>query len=273
MSSSAGEAAESATATDVAANLESVRGNIASACERAGRHPEDVRLVAVSKIQPISKLFEAWREAGHRCFGENYVQELLEKKAQFETEFSEDESKEARFHFIGPLQSNKAASLVDAFKDKIEQLTVETLASTKLANKLNKAVHDKCESDDAKLKVFVQVNTSGEDTKSGVNVRQKDEASDSAHYEELLALCRHVAKECPNLQLAGLMTIGAPGDITCFDQLVECRARVASDLDVPESSLECSMGMSNDYEIAIEKGATNVRVGSTIFGERHYPSK
>ena len=102
------------------------------------------------------------------------------------------------------------------------------------------------------------MDTSGEDTKNGVTV---DEAPE---------LAQHIKANCPGLQLAGVMTIGAPGDLTCFDRLVEARAAVALAVGVPAESLELSMGMSGDFEEAISRGSTNVRVGSSIFGERIY---
>lgn len=255
------DATTATTTTNVAGNLELVRSKIKGACERSNRSVDDVRLVAVSKVQPLQKLVDAYA-AGQRYFGENYVQELLEKKPQL--------SDDINWHFIGALQSNKAAGLVGAFcgssddgdKNDITRLTIETVSSVKLANKLNKAVEDKCSAAEGnKLKVMVQINTSGEDTKSGVN----------GNNEKVLELCRHIATQCPHLKLQGLMTIGAPGDMSCFDKLVACRNYVSEQLGLPQAKLELSMGMSGDYEAAIEKGSTNVRVGSTIFGARQYP--
>jgi len=104
----------------------------------------------------------------------------------------------------------------------------------------------------------LQVDTSDEDTKSGVDV------------DEAPSLALHIKANCPGLRLAGVMTIGAPGDLTCFDKLVEARLAVAAAVGVDADSLELSMGMSGDFEEAISKGSTNVRVGSSIFGERIY---
>ena len=140
----------------------------------------------------------------------------------------------------------------------IQQLTVETVGRIKLANKLDNALQDQ----ESPLKVFVQVNTSGEDSKSGVSPG-----------EECMALCQHIQMECPNLQLVGLMTIGAPGDLHCFQVLKDCRSAVAEALAVEEGELALSMGMSADFEEAIAAGSTNIRVGSTIFGEERFNRK
>ena len=150
------------------------------------------------------------------------------------------------WHFIGPLQSNKAAMLV---KNVPSLACVETVSTTKLATKLNNAVPD----DNKKLGIYIQVNTSGEASKSGVST--KEEASD---------LVKYISTNCPKLELQGLMTIGAPGDDSCFDTLMDYRTHLGN------PSLELSMGMSGDYEQAIAKGSTSVRVGSTIFGQRNY---
>lgn len=150
------------------------------------------------------------------------------------------------WHFIGPLQSNKAAMLV---KNVPSLACVETVSTTKLATKLNNAVPD----NNKKLGIYIQVNTSGEDSKSGVATK-----------EEALELVQFISTDCPNLEVQGLMTIGAPGDDSCFDTLMDYRTHFGN------PSLELSMGMSGDYEQAIAKGSTSVRVGSTIFGQRNY---
>ena len=164
------------------------------------------------------------------------------------------------WHFIGPLQSNKAASLVKTVGlDKLA--CIETISTLKLASKLNRAVETLNEGTDEKKKlgIYIQVNTSGEESKSGVS--PGSEVSD---------LVKQISKECPFLSIDGLMTIGAPGDYSCFDTLSSCRNEVATILDKDASDLELSMGMSGDFEVAIAKGATSVRVGSTIFGQRDY---
>ncbi|KAK3265329.1 hypothetical protein CYMTET_25979 [Cymbomonas tetramitiformis] len=209
-----------------------------------------VRLVAVSKTKPVEMLQEAY-DAGQRVFGENYVQELLEKAPQLPGDIS--------WHFIGHLQSNKAKAIVKSIPNL---QAVETVDSVKLANLLDKAVTEA--EWQRKLNIFVQVNTSGEESKFGVDPA------------DVLSLARHVHTECPGLTLSGLMTIGMP-DYTSrpenFECLNNCRSTVAEELGIPAQDLELSMGMSGDFEQAIEMGSTNVRVGSTIFGARNYSNK
>ena len=163
------------------------------------------------------------------------------------------------WRFIGKLQSNKAKTLVKGVPGLV---AVETLTSSKLADKLQAAAAALEPPRAAPLDVFVQVDTSPwEGTKNGVGA---DEAPD---------LAAHVQANCPALRMAGLMTIGAPGDASCFDSLRSCRDAVAARLDVPPESLELSMGMSGDFEAATLAGSTSVRVGSSIFGARAYPPK
>lgn len=208
-----------------------------------------VRLVAVSKTKPAAAVKAAY-DAGCRIFGENYVQELVTKAPLL--------PKDIEWHMIGHLQSNKADEVVL----RVPNLAcVETVDSVKLAQKLNKAV-EKSSRKDTPLVVFVQVNTSGEDTKSGVE----------PNGEDLIAVPKFIRENCKYLVFGGLMTIGMP-DFTSrpenFVCLQECRKKVAEALGVPELSLQMSMGMSGDYPQAIVAGgSTNVRVGSTIFGAR-----
>lgn len=222
-----------------------VLARVQAASSRVGAR--SVRLVAVSKTKPASALQEAY-DAGQRDFGENYVQELLEKAPILPSDI--------RWHFIGHLQSNKAKALIEGVPSLA---MVETVDTEKLASKLNTAVEGAGRS---RLPVFVQVNTSGEESKYGIEPG-----------EACVELALYIAKNCPNLQLAGLMTIGMP-DYTSrpenFSCLSQCRKDVAEAVGMPESDLELSMGMSGDFEAAIEMGSTNVRVGSTIFGARNY---
>ena len=231
----------------IVSNLLVVKQRMIESCIRAERNTEDVKLVAVSKTKPSSDIIALYNE-GQRQFGENYFQELVEKAKELPTDI--------KWHFIGHLQSSKAAKMIK----EVRNLDIlETLDSSKLAAKLNNA----CEVVQREpLKVLIQVDTSGEDTKSGVAVES-----------ELLDLVKFVRDECPYLQFAGLMTIGAPGDLSCFDCLVAARKNVADALGVEEHTLQLSMGMSGDFEEAVAKGATSIRVGSTIFGERIYNNK
>jgi pyridoxal phosphate enzyme (YggS family) len=174
------------------------------------------------------------------------------------TEMPDDVS----WHFIGPLQSNKAGPLVKTVG--LNKLAcIETVSTLKLASKLNRAAElwNEEAGEQKKLGIYIQVNTSGEETKSGVNPGS-----------EVGELIKQISDECPLLSIDGLMTIGSPGDYSCFDTLVKCREEAAVALNKDPNELELSMGMSGDFEIAIAKGATNVRVGSTIFGDRDYSS-
>lgn len=207
------------------------------------------QLVAVSKYKPICALMAAYNE-GQRSFGENYVQELVHKAAEMPPD--------VQWHFIGHLQSNKAKVLVEGVPNLA---LVETVDTAKLATQLDKA----CATvrPGKPLRVLVQLNTSGEASKSG--------AKPGA---ETLELVTHVVKRCPNLELGGLMTIGGRGAgeaaQACFEALV--KDRKASCEALPQlgdpSGLELSMGMSGDYEAAIACGSTIIRIGTAIFGDR-----
>lgn len=238
----------------IADNIKHVEERISKAIEVNNRVENSVRLIAVSKTKPVELLQKAY-DAGIRTFGENYAQEVISKAPDMPSDCS--------FHFIGPLQSNKAASLVKSLGlDSLK--CVETVCTIKLANKLNNAVSTlQVQDDDVKqLGIYLQVNTSGEESKSGLNNAQ-----------EAVDLAMQIKDSCPFLRIDGLMTIGAPGDYGCFDTLANCRHTVADSLGVDAESLELSMGMSGDFEEAIARGSTSVRVGSTLFGARDYSNK
>lgn len=218
-----------------------------------------IRLIAVSKLKPatdILALHQPIQEPLHTHFGENYVQELLEKSRLL--------PRSIHWHFIGGLQSNKCKQLAE----QIPNLwCVSSVDSEKKCNELEKGRKALVEKDPAaeKLRVKVQVNTSGEESKSGV------EPADA------LTLCKHVVEKCPHLELTGLMTIGAiarskattpENENEDFVALKEVREKVADGLGWEADKLELSMGMSSDFEGAIAMGSTEVRVGSDIFGER-----
>jgi pyridoxal phosphate enzyme (YggS family) len=147
---------------------------------------------------------------------------------------------------------------------------VETVSTMKLANKLNNAVtslltegEGSDDSKEQKLGIYIQINTSGEESKSGIH-----------NAEELKNLVEGITSDCTNLKILGLMTIGAPGDYSCFDKLVEMREPLVEILGLDSvDELELSMGMSGDFKEAIKRGSTSVRVGSTIFGARDYSKK
>jgi pyridoxal phosphate enzyme (YggS family) len=217
-----------------------------------------VRLIAVSKLKPANDILALHQPPNplHTHFGENYVQELLEK--------SKILPRSIRWHMIGGLQSNKCKQLAE----QVPNLwCVSSVDSEKKANELEKGRKALLEKDNAaeKLRVMVQVNTSGEESKSGV------EPADT------LSLCRHIIEKCPHLQLRGFMTIGAiarskettpENENEDFVTLRDTRDKVAKELGWEEGRLELSMGMSADFEGAISMGSDEVRVGSEIFGAR-----
>ncbi|KAI9220437.1 hypothetical protein BC828DRAFT_339640, partial [Blastocladiella britannica] len=248
---------------DLAHNHATIAQAIASAASTHGRPltfdaPGSVRLVAVSKTRPLSDILAMHSATGQRHFGENYVQELVDKAERAHALLGEHN--DLRWHFIGHLQTNKAKAIAQLVPRGL--WVVETLDSAKLARELQKHLArlfpDSAPEND-RLRVFLQVNTSSEPSKAGV-----------ADFPALLDLARVVVDECPRLLVAGLMTIGEPGQgARDFALLSDWAARIAA--DVPSgiaNSLELSMGMSDDFAHAIECGSTNVRVGSALFGAR-----
>ncbi len=225
----------------IADNLQAVQARISKAAAAVGRSPESIRLLAVSKTWPLSCVVDA-AEAGQRAFGENYVQEGIDKIASIS-------GRNLEWHFIGPLQSNKTKPVAEHFDwvHSIERLKIAERLSAQRPAYL------------APLQVCVQVNVSGEASKSGCLP------------DEALALCRSVAA-LPGLQLRGLMTIPEPIDDPLaqrqpFRQLRQLGERIRA-AGLPLDTL--SMGMSHDLEAAIAEGATIVRIGTAIFGERNY---
>ncbi|KAL1137690.1 hypothetical protein AAG570_009386 [Ranatra chinensis] len=239
------------TDVNVLKGLQNVRDRINSVCLRIGKENKP-RLVAVSKTKPKEMLISAY-EAGQRHFGENYIQELVEKSKNPEIL---EHCKDIQWHFIGHIQRNKVNKLVSV----PGLFIVETVDNIKLASTLNESWGNLNKTH--KLNVMVQVNTSEEKEKSGCSPKEVNE------------LASHIFKNCKNLNLFGLMTIGQFGydsskgpnpDFLC---LVSCRENVSKNLELNPDDLELSMGMSDDFEHAIELGSTNVRVGSSIFGFR-----
>merc|ERR1712212_152131 len=250
-------------AASITENLALITSRVTDTYQAAGsaRAVNPPRLVAVSKTKPKKDVIEAYN-AGQRVFGENYIQELVEKSLDSELQ---DQCPDIQWHFIGNCQTNKVKDLVKAHKLTI----VETITSTKLAGELNKRWAAKKEQAGVPISVFIQVNTSGEANKNGLEPK------------EAVAAAEFIEQSCPNLRLTGLMTIGdlgnseaasTTGDNPDFRTLLETRGAVAAALGKEETDLELSMGMSKDYEEAIRMGSTNVRVGSFIFGARSYPA-
>ena len=227
----------------ISANLQAVRTRIDRAALACGRAPETISLLAVSKAQPAACVLEAVT-AGQTTFGENYVQEGVEKiNAIGRTDLE--------WHFIGPLQSNKTRAVAEAFS------WVHTIDRLKIAERLSQQRPEQL----PPLQICLQINVSGEDSKSGIP------PADAAK------LARDVVK-LPKLRLRGLMTIPAASDdpaqqrgaFRSLHQLFEQLRTDGFDLDT------LSMGMSNDIEAAIAEGATLLRVGTAIFGERKLKS-
>jgi hypothetical protein len=215
---------------------------------RAGRKPEEIALMAVSKTHPASAIREAI-QAGQRLFGENRVQEFAAKRDE-----AIASGEEAHFHLIGHLQSNKAAKAAELFDG------VDSVDSLRLAEKLNEAAARLGK----RLDILVEINMGGEEAKTGL-------APDSS---ELLALLDAQAR-LTHLNVRGCMTVPpyteAPeGARVYFRKLSELRDRLSEHSGLPLGEL--SMGMSHDFEVAIEEGSTCVRIGTAIFGARSYPA-
>jgi pyridoxal phosphate enzyme (YggS family) len=229
----------------IAENIALVQGRIAAAARRAGRNSADITLMAVSKTFPPELMREAY-DAGIRVFGENRVQEFAGKAGAVR------DLTDAEWHLIGHLQSNKAARAAELFA------AVDSVDSARLAEKLNAAAKTVGKT----LPVLIEINVGGEEAKSGV-------AAGSEELEQILV----GASRRMNLSVRGLMTVppymeDPEGARSYFRQLREIRDGIAV-RRVPAVSMEVlSMGMSHDFEVAIEEGSTCVRVGTAIFGER-----
>jgi len=222
-----------------------VRERIGAAARRAGRSLEDIALMAVSKTQPAEHIREAY-EAGLRVFGENRVQEFANKVNALR------DLHNAEWHMIGHLQTNKAVRTAELFR------AVDSVDSLKLAEKLDAAARAL----GRKLDVLVEINVGGEEAKSGA-------AQDSPALDELLM----AAPRLEALVFRGLMTVppfsdDPQGARPYFRELHELRDEIAA-RKLPAITMDqLSMGMSHDFEVAIEEGSTCVRVGTAIFGER-----
>ncbi len=226
------------------AQLEMIRARIVTACARANRRPEEVTLVGVSKTVPAADILSAY-QSGVLCFGENRVQEAQAKIPLLKTQ-----GVRAQWHLIGHLQTNKVKPALELFEviQSVDRLGLAE-ALQKRAEQLNRSIE-----------IFAQVNTSGESTKYGVAP------------QEAASLARELSA-FPHLRLTGLMTIGAltndrPRLRQCFYLLRELAAEIAA-LHLPNVTMQnLSMGMTDDFEIAIAEGATHVRIGRALFGER-----
>jgi PLP dependent protein len=229
----------------ISENIAEVRQRLAAAARRAGRRPEEIALMAVTKTHPPERIREA-HAAGLRLFGENRVQEFAGKAPTLA------DLSDAEWHMIGHLQTNKAGKAAELF------VGVDSVDSVKLAEKLDAAAR----SLDRKLAVLIEINVGGESAKSGV-------APDSRELEDLLL----AAPRFEALEFRGLMTVPPFSDDPTearpyFRKLGDLRDSIAK-RELPSISMDAlSMGMSHDFEVAIEEGSTCIRVGTAIFGER-----
>ncbi len=224
-------------------NIEEVKNNITAACQEAGRAPEEVTLIAVSKTKPVELLREAY-DCGCRDFGENKVQELLDKY--------EVMPKDIRWHMIGHLQRNKVKYIVD------KVALIHSVDSLRLAEEISREAVKK----DTCVNILIEVNVAEEETKFGVTCN------------EVKQLVQDIAK-LPNIRVKGLMTIAPFVENAEQNRPIFSKLRKIS-VDIMEENIDnitmeiLSMGMTGDYAVAVSEGAACVRVGTGIFGVRQY---
>lgn len=224
----------------IADNIANVREQIREAAQAAERSPQSVHLLAVSKTKPASAI-RAAHACGQRDFGENYLQEALDKQAELA-------DLDLCWHFIGPIQSNKTRPIAEHFA------WVHSVDRLKIAQRLS----DQRPAHLPPLNICLQVNVSGEASKSGCEQTE-------------LAELAHAVSKLPNLKLRGLMAIPEPSeDLTLLHQRFAAVRTLAAQLNLGLDTL--SMGMSQDLPVAIAEGATWVRIGTALFGARDYPT-
>ncbi len=226
----------------ISQNIEKLRKDIKDVCNKIGRNSDEIKLVAVSKTKPIEDIEGAFA-AGITDFGENYIQEAFEKY--------ESLNKNAKLHFIGSVQTNKVKYLTK-FCYLLHSLDRESLA---------KEIDKRLKLENKTMDCLIQVNTSGEVTKSGIAP------------EKAFELAEIISQKYSNIKIKGLMTIAENSDSenSIRENFMELKNifNQLKNLNLPNIEMkELSMGMSSDYKIAIEEGATILRVGSLIFGER-----
>ena len=224
-------------------NLRTVEENINAACGRSGRNRGDVKLIAVSKTKPVEMLREAY-DLGCRDFGENKVQELLDKYDKLPGD--------VRWHMIGHLQRNKVKYIVD------KVYMIHSVDSVRLAEEISKEAVKQ----NVTVSVLVEINVAGEESKFGTSV------------DEAVSLVEDISK-LPNIVVKGLMTIAPYVENSEENRLYFAKLKQIY-VDIIHKNIdnvfmeELSMGMTGDYEVAIEEGTTYIRVGTGIFGERQY---
>ena len=230
----------------VTENLKEERNKIEEACTTAGRDPDEVTLIAVSKTKPVSLLQEAY-DAGARCFGENKVQEIMDKYPQLPSDI--------QWHMIGHLQRNKVKYIVD------KAALIHSVDSLRLAQ----TIEEEAAKHNIRVPILIEVNVAEEETKFGLKT------------EEVLPLVQAVSA-FPHVEIRGLMTIAPyvndPEDNRgIFRELKKLSVDIAAKNINNVTMSVLSMGMTGDYEVAVQEGATMVRVGTGIFGERDYLRK
>ena len=230
----------------LADNLQQVHANIEKACALSGRKPDEVTLVAVSKTKPVSMLQEAY-DAGARVFGENKVQEIMDKYDQL--------SSDIKWHMIGHLQRNKVKYIID------KVAMIHSVDSLRLAQTIEQEAAKK----DIVMPVLLEVNVAEEESKFGLKV------------DEVLPLLQEIS-EFSHIQVKGLMTI-APFVENPEENREVFRTLKKLSVDISAKNINnvtmsvLSMGMTGDYEVAVQEGSTMVRVGTGIFGERDYSTR
>ncbi|MGR6833145.1 YggS family pyridoxal phosphate-dependent enzyme [Aliivibrio wodanis] len=229
--------------TSIKQNINQITLQIENSVQKCGRRPDSVQLLAVSKTKPI-ELLEQAMDVGQRTFGENYVQEGVEKVQYFQNNHADIA---LEWHFIGPIQSNKTRPIAEHFD------WVHSVDRLKIAQRLNEQRPDNL----GELNVLIQVNISSEESKSGTTS------------EEVMELAAAI-NEMPNLTLRGLMSI--PANVSNYDEQLAAFTQLASiqnQLRAQYPQVDTlSMGMSGDMDAAIEAGSTMVRIGTAIFGTR-----
>lgn len=227
----------------IAENLEQVRKNIEEACRKVGRDPKEVTLIAVSKTKPVELLKEAY-DAGARCFGENKVQEIMDKYPQLPSDI--------QWHMIGHLQRNKVKYIVDKVK------MIHSVDSLRLAE----TIEQEAAKHEVQMPILLEVNVAQEESKFGLRM------------DEVLPLAETVSS-FPHIRIQGLMTI-APyvenpeENREIFRQLKKLSVDIGAKNINNVTMSVLSMGMTGDYQVAVQEGATMVRVGTGIFGKRDY---
>lgn len=224
-------------------NLKNVEENIEAACKRAGRSRDEVTLIAVSKTKPLEMLREIY-DAGTRHFGENKVQELCDKMEQMPSDI--------QWHMIGHLQRNKVKYIVG------KVALIHSVDTYRLAEEINIQAKKR----NITVPILVEVNIAGEESKFGISA------------EDAILLVEDISK-LENVQIKGLMTIAPyvadPEENRLYFRRIKQLSVDITNKNIDNVSMEIlSMGMTGDYEVAIEEGATMVRVGTGIFGERNY---